>query len=148
MYAAPDPLPLRAHMALCLLGFRGSGYSEDFVVRMQAIQDALKEDPSRHVALVDAPDRICDACPNLVDSGCTLGGPDHEAHMRAHDREVLARLGFEAGVARPWREVLEAIGGSIRGADLDAICTTCPWLPLGVCRESVDALCGSPPEAD
>lgn len=148
MQPLPDPLPLRAHMALCLLGFRGSGYSEAFVARMQAIQDGLKAAPDHPVALVDAPDRICEACPNLAETGCTLGGPAHEAHMRDHDREVLRRLGFEAGVARPWSAVLDAIRGSIRGADLDAICTTCPWLPLGVCRESVDALCGSPREAD
>lgn len=135
-------------MALCLLGFRGSGYSPGFVARMQAIQDALKAAPERRVALVDRPDRICDACPNLADGGCTLGGPDHEAHMRDHDREVLRRLDLPAGVAQPWSEVLTRIGGRIRGADLDAICTTCPWLPLGVCRESVDALCGSPGEAD
>lgn len=144
----PDPLPLRAHMALCLLGFRGSGYSAGFVEQMQAIQDGLKADPSHAVALVDAPDRICDACPNLGPEGCTLGGPTHEAHMQAHDREVLRRLGFETGVPSPWSAVLEAIGASIRGADLDAICTTCPWLPLGVCRESVDALCGSPGTTD
>ena len=145
----PDPLPLRAHMALCLLGFRGSGYSEAFVEQMQAIQDALRDDPARHVALIDANDSICAACPHLDGArGCTLGGPDHEAHMQAHDREVLRRLGLEAGQAMPWAALLERIGGRIRGADLDAICTTCPWLPLGVCRQSVDALCGSPGEAD
>ena len=148
MTPLPDPLPLRAHMALCLLGFRGSGYSADFVTQMQAIQDGLKANPEHRVALVNEPDRICDACPNLVEAGCTLGGPDHEAHMRDHDGEVLRRLGFEPGIARPWREVLAAIGGSIRGADLDAICTTCPWLPLGVCRESVDALAEQAGEAD
>ena len=135
-------------MALCLLGFRGSGYSPAFVERMQAIQDTLTADPTRQVALVDRPDRICDACPNLAEAGCTLGGPAHEAHMRDHDREVLRRLGLEAGTAQSWAAVLARIGGSIRGADLDAICTTCPWLPLGICRESVDALCGSPGEAD
>lgn len=139
--STPDPLPLRAHMALCLLGFRGSGYSEAFVARMQAIQDRLRADPTTRVALVDEPDGICGACPNLAaGAGCTLGGPDHEAHMRAHDGEVLRRLGLTAGVALPWSELLVRIGGSIRGADLDAICTTCPWLPLGVCRQSVDAL--------
>ena len=135
-------------MALCLLGFRGSGYSEAFVARMSAIQAALQADPATRVQLVNAPDRICDACPNLAEAGCTLGGPTHEAHMRAHDGEVLRRLELEPGATLAWADVLARIGGRIRGADLDAICTTCPWLPLGVCRESVDALCGSPGKAD
>ncbi len=133
-------------MALCLLGFRGSGYSPDFVAAMGAIQAQLRADPEHRVALVTAPDRICDACPNLAPEGCTLGGPEHEAHMHAHDGEVLRRLGLEPGAELPWREVLARIGASIRGEDLDAICTTCPWLPLGVCRQSVDAVGSPPPE--
>ena len=136
----PDPVDLRAHMALCLLGFRGSGYSPEFVDAMQALQDRLRADESQRVRLVAEPDRLCDACPNLAAGGCTLGGPDHEAHMRSHDETVLERLGLRAGEALAWGEVLERIRGSIRGADLTEICTTCPWLPLGVCRQSVDAL--------
>jgi hypothetical protein len=132
-------------MALCLLGFRGSGYSPSFVEAMATIQAGFREDPEQRVLLVDAPDPICQACPNLADAGCTLGGPDHEAHMRAHDREVLSRLGLRAGQAQTWRELLGRIAGRIQGSDLDAICTTCPWLPLGVCRTSVDAL-REPPE--
>ena len=133
-------------MALCLLGFRGSGYSPEFVRVMQALQDRLRAEPGQAVALVAAPDTLCAACPHLAGDGCTLGGPRHEAHMHAHDTEVLRRLGLGAGEALSWGEILGRIQGSIRGADLDAICTTCPWLPLGVCRQSVDALgaCGEP----
>lgn len=134
-----SPLPLRAHMVLCLLGFRGKGYSPEFVEAMAGVQQDLRDDPSRRVQLVAEPDGLCAACPNLV-GGCTLGGPEHEAHMRDHDREVLRRLGWEEGTDVPWQEVLDRIGTRIRGEDLPAICTTCPWLPLGVCRESVDAL--------
>ncbi|MGE0192358.1 MAG: DUF1284 domain-containing protein [Planctomycetota bacterium] len=139
-----DPLPLRAHMVLCLLGFRGKGYSPGFVQAMADVQQGLQGEPSRRVRLVAEPDGLCAACPNLV-GGCTLGGPDHEAHMRSHDREVLRRLGLDEGAEVTWKDVLERIGGRIRGEDLPAICTTCPWLPLGVCRESVDALRSAEP---
>jgi uncharacterized protein len=135
-------------MALCLLGFRGSGYSPAFIAAMRASQAALREDPDQPIRLVDGPDRICDACPNLGPAGCTLGGPDHEAHMHAHDREVLRRLGLAPGSPTTWREVLTRIRGSLRGADLAAICTTCPWLPLGVCASSVDALRNDAPASD
>ena len=129
-------------MALCLLGFRGSGYSPDFVEVMAEIQATLQAAPATRIRLVDAPDPICAACPNLGPSGCTLGGPEHEAHMQAHDRAVLSRLGLTPGVVLPWEDVLSLVAGRIRGSDLPAICTTCPWLPLGVCRQSVDALRG------
>ena len=134
------PVPLRAHMALCLLGFRGSGYSPTFVEAMAALQGSLRADPTQVLALGDAPDPICAACPNLAAGGCTLGGPDHEAHMRAHDREVLRRLELESGSRVSWEDLLARVGAHIRGSDLPAICTTCPWLPLGVCRQSVEAL--------
>ena len=135
-----DPHPLRGHMALCLLGFRGSGYSPGFIEVMAEVQTALQADPGVRVRLVDAPDAICAACPNLAPQGCTLGGSDHEAHMQAHDREVLRRLGVEPGAVLPWADVLARVAEHIRGADLPAICTTCPWLPLGVCQQSVEDL--------
>lgn len=134
-------------MALCLLGFRGSGYSPAFIAKMHEIQSSLRGEPGQPVRLVDVPDRICEACPNLraqapqsESMGCTLGGPRHETHMQEHDRTVIARLGFEPGAVTTWDEILARIARSIRGADLPAICTTCPWLPLGVCQSSVDAL--------
>lgn len=126
-------------MALCLLGFRGKGYSPAFVETMAAVQGRLRAEGASEVELVDAPDRICASCPNLA-GGCTLGGPDHEAHMRDHDREVLRRLGLAVGTRIAWKDLLGRIAGTIRGSDLPAICTTCPWLELGVCATSVDAL--------
>jgi hypothetical protein len=127
-------------MALCLLGFRGSGYSPSFVDALQALQDELRADPTRPVRLVTEPDAICAACPNLATDGCRLGGPGHEAHVSAQDGEVLARLGLGPGAVLAWAEVLARVAERVRGGDLPGLCTTCPWLPLGVCRASVDAL--------
>ncbi len=126
-------------MVLCLQGFRGKGYSPAFVDAMRDVQSSLREEPKRTVRLVAEPDGLCATCPNLK-GGCTLGGPGHEAHMRLHDEAVLSRLGLEVGAVVAWNEVLARVAERIRGEDLPAICTTCPWLPLGVCRESVDAL--------
>lgn len=137
---SPDPVPLRAHNVLCLHGFRGEGYSDDFVARMREVHDRLRRHPGTAVRLLDAPDDLCDACPHLAAGGCTLQGAGHEAHMRAQDREVLRRLGLEAGRVVTWREVVARIAGSVRGKDLPAICTTCPWLPFGWCAEGLDAV--------
>ena len=136
-----EPIQLRAHMALCLIGFRGSGYSPEFVGLMRRIQQRLIDDPQHGVCLVNRPDPLCQVCPHLgEEGGCVLQGPLHEAHMRAHDAAVLHRLGLTAGECRPWAEILERIRQRVRGSDLPQICTTCPWLPLGVCREAVDEL--------
>ena len=127
-------------MVLCLMGFRGKGYSGSFVAEMSDVHRQLQTDPEQPVRLISSPDRLCAACPNLRDGGCTLQGPKHEDHMRAQDEDVLRRLGLAAGGVYPWRVVLDRVRAGIRGSDLPAICTTCPWLSLGWCAEGVDAL--------
>ena len=127
-------------MVLCLMGFRGKGYSGSFVAEMSDVHRRLQADPEQPVRLISSPDRLCAACPNLRGGGCTLQGPDHEAHMRAQDEDVLRRLGLAAGGVYAWRVVLDRVRARVRGADLPAICTTCPWLSLGWCAEGVDAL--------
>lgn len=134
------PIPLRAHMVLCLIGFRGSGYSPEFVGAMRRLQQRLADEPGLRVQLINTPDDLCRVCPHGAPHGCELQGPQHEAHMRAHDGAVLHRLGLQAGAIETWGEILERIRQRVRGSDLPQICTTCPWLPLGVCQESMDDL--------
>ena len=131
-------------MVLCLLGFKGEGYSTDFVEELHKVHVDLADHPGQLLELTTSPDAICGACPNLADRGCTLGGPDHEAHMRAQDEEVLRRLGLEASATVTWTDLRAIISTRIRGKDLDSICTTCPWLELGYCAEGVDALRPTP----
>ena len=140
MSARAEPIALRAHNVLCLLGFRGEGYSPAFVRETRAVHEALARDPSLLVRVLASPDRLCSACPNLREGGCTLGGPLHEAHMRAQDEDVLSRLGLSAGEVAPWSDVLARVAARVRGTDLPAICTTCPWLHLGWCAQGVDGL--------
>jgi hypothetical protein len=135
-----EPIPIRAHSLLCLQGFRGRGYSEAFIAEMSAVHSAVAADPDTPVRVLTTPDRLCASCPNLKSGGCTLGGPDHEAHMRAQDEDVLRRLWLTPGDVLPWHRVLERIARSVRGDDLPAICTTCPWLSLGWCAEGIEAL--------
>ncbi len=131
---------MRAHTLLCLQGFRGRGYSPAFVAEMGAVHATLQADPDTPVRVLTGPDRLCAACPNLGPRGCTLGGPDHEAHMRAQDEAVLARLWLTAGDVLPWSRVLQRIARHVGGGDLPSLCTTCPWLSLGWCAEGLDEL--------
>ena len=134
------PIPIRGHLALCLLGFGGEGYSPAFIEHMAGLKTELWADPTRRVTLIAAPDGNCGACPHLVEGGCTLGGPGHEAHMRAHDEAVLARLALAPGDVLSWDDLLERIRTRVGGSDLPGLCTTCPWLPMGVCEKAVETL--------
>ena len=135
---AGEPIPIRAHALLCLQGFRGKGYSPEFVKRMGEVADIVRKDPNRVVRVLASADTFCAVCPHQND-GCTLGGPDHETNIVAQDQEVLDRLGVEAGTELPWHQLVRRMAVNVQGLDLAGICTTCPWLPLGWCVEGVDA---------
>lgn len=137
------PIALRAHNILCLFGYRGRGYDAAFVREMSTVHAALAGAPATLVEVRAAPDRLCGACPNLR-GGCTLGGPDHEAHMRAQDEAVAARLRVEPGDVLPWGELAARVRAGVGGRDLPALCTTCPWLSLGWCAEGLERLRASP----
>jgi len=134
-----DRVVIRGHTLLCLQGFRGEGYSENFIRNMAAIHDRLKSDPKTMVLVTDSPDHFCGACPHLK-SGCTLRGQNFEQHIVAQDRLVLDLLGLTAGQAVTWEEILSCIGSRVRGEMLDNICGDCQWLALGFCKEGIDRL--------
>ncbi len=125
---------IRAHNLLCIQGFVGKGYSPEFVANMTRVIEAL---PGSDVTVVDSPDALCEACPNLSGSGCTLHGNGTEESIVRQDRDVLGRLGLEAGEALAWNEILVRIRERVAPDDLDDICGKCPWLPLGHCREGL-----------
>jgi hypothetical protein len=129
---------IRAHNLLCIQGFVGKGYSPEFVDNMKAIVGGLRG--TTEVTVLDAPDSLCAACPNLKAGGCTLHGEGTEKGIVTQDRDVLARLGLSAGETVTWGEILKRIRASVAPDDLDDICGTCPWLPLGHCKEGLARL--------
>lgn len=135
-----SPIRLRAHSLLCLQGFRGHGYSVDFVQNMSDVHRTLYEQPDTLVEVVDAPDALCGACPHHALTGCSVKGQHSEREIVNQDHVVLNRLELKPGSVLRWRDILERIPQSIYGSDLPSICGACPWLLLGVCAQGIDAL--------
>ena len=125
-------MKLRAHNLLCIQGFVGKGYSPEFVRNMKEIVGGLGG--RTEVTVVAEPDSLCSACPNLKASGCALHGEGTEKGIVRQDKDVLARLGLSDGQTVTWGEILARIRARVKPDDLDAICGTCPWLPLGHCK--------------
>ena len=84
-------LKLRGHHLLCLQGFQGYGYDEDFVENMCEINRLRKlEDTS--IKVVNSPDDICKACPNLVDNKCI--DDKNNDKIIAMDNVVLSKIAY------------------------------------------------------
>jgi hypothetical protein len=131
---------LRAHTILCLQGFRGMGYSPEFVANMAAVHRTLTEDPESVVELLDSPDAICGACPHRRVAGCTLNGNGSEQEMTNQDHVVLHRLQLRVGDRVTWQEILDRVRAFVHADDLPAICGNCRWLSLGFCQEGIGRL--------
>ncbi len=142
---AGGALILRAHHLLCLLGFRGLGYSKAFVDNMRRIAARLRAEPERLLIVQDGPDAICDACPHSSAEGCRRDEntePDVSACTR--DRQVLQLLGLVPGAEITVRSVYGRVAERVSPDDMaDRICAACEWKPYGYCEEGLKALKGN-----
>ncbi|MBE9501553.1 MAG: DUF1284 domain-containing protein [Dehalococcoidia bacterium] len=133
-------MKLRAHHLICLLGFRGLGYSPEFVENMAHIADQLRSFPQTVIEVLRQPDDICSPCPFLGKKGCQDKGPNSEGKRRNRDEAVMDRLNVTAGDKLSWFEIRERMRSSINPEDLDEICQDCEWLPQGYCVEGLKDL--------
>lgn len=129
---------------MCVLGFKGLGYSESFVDNMAELVAQLRDNQDPAIEIVEGPDDICLASPHRVGDECGHKGPGSEERVKEHDRRVLDWLGVSSGAAVRWSYVKERIRGRMHPQDLANTCPTCPWRPLGVCAEGIEALRNSP----
>jgi hypothetical protein len=78
------PLKIRAHHLLCILGFHGLGYSQEFATKMGEVVEKLHSDSTFPITLVDECDIICASCPQNVGGKC-LGEADSESKIKTRD---------------------------------------------------------------
>lgn len=122
---------LRGHHLLCLLGFRGMGYSPAFAENMAQVYERLRAEPATKVRIVRGPDALCVCYPENDTSHCDA------PNVHERDDEVLQRLGFQHGDEAAWQDILTKIGVEMRKKDIRKLCATCPWLPYGLCEAGV-----------
>lgn len=124
---------LRGHHLLCLLTYKGLGYSPAFVAGMTATAEALAAGATAEI--IEGADEICaPLCRQEEHPHC------HEASVPERDRRALAlvssvlgrqvavgdRFAFDAPLRRGLRTAYAA--GAFEGA-----CALCEWQPL--CRD-------------
>lgn len=131
---------LRAHHMLCILGFRGRGYSKAFVENMYQVVQKLHSLPETVVEMRDTPDHICVRCPFISEAGCSEKGPGSEERARKRDHDVMEKLGLATGTTLVWSEVLQKIGNLISSEHIRGFCYDCEWLSFGFCIEGLESL--------
>jgi hypothetical protein len=122
---------LRGHHLVCLLGYRGMGYSEAYAANMTRVHSRLRKEPETPVLIVTGPDDLCAWFPEDQPYHCE----DENVHER--DAAVLKQLGLEPGLQTTWREVEQGLAKRFVPADIPRLCSTCPWLGYGVCEDGI-----------
>ena len=82
---------LRPHHGMCLLNFRGMGYSPEFTEKMTAVSELLRREPETAVSVSDGADDLCAVCPHCVDGKCASDNP------AVFDRRVAEAAGMHPG---------------------------------------------------
>jgi len=131
------PLEIRAHHLLCILGFRGLGYSQEFIVKMGKVVDELSSNSTLTITFIAECDIICASCPHNKEDKC-FKRADSEEKVKTQDLAVLKRLGFEVGDQVPVGKVWTRIREKLMAKDVAEICQDCEWSELGYCAEGLE----------
>ena len=133
------PIKIRGHHLLCLLGFRGLGYSREFVETMGKVLKEFHSNTALPITVVTECDIICGSCPHNKGGACRKR-EDSARRVKSKDAMLLKKLDFPANTettsGEAWRRVKERVSAE----DLAAMCRRCKWLGLGYCQEGLAKL--------
>ncbi|EKF85231.1 DUF1284 domain-containing protein [Methanobacterium formicicum] len=120
-----EPLRIRAHHILCMQGFQGLGYSEEFTRNMTLITEKIQKNPSFFIKIIIEADSICEYCPNLSDGVCNLE-MDSLKLISSMDSLVLKSLNLESGSVISSVQ-LKNLARSLSPKKVQKICGDCSW---------------------
>ena len=116
-------LTLRGHHLLCLKGFQGYGYDDDFTKNMAKV-NAQRKSENTTVSLIDSADDICKACPNLKNDICE--NETQNINIVRMDRQVLKKL--DVSNEYDSIELFEKIDEIFNSKEnVSEICFNCMW---------------------
>lgn len=116
-------LILRGHHLLCLKGFQGYGYDNEFIENMISINSKRKLDTTI-IQLTDSSDDICSACPNLKNNICQSKIQNEK--IVNMDNEILKKLDREKEYNS--KELFDKIDDIFNTKEsVSKICFNCMW---------------------
>ncbi|UKS25296.1 DUF1284 domain-containing protein [Paenibacillus sp. HWE-109] len=126
-----EPIGLRGHHLLCLLGYRGMGYSKQFCENMTDVYETLRQQPETIIRVVLGPDDLCAAYPTDEVSHC------ENQTVYSRDAEIIEKLGLQVGMELSWSDICVRVADFVKPGDIGQLCATCRWEPYGVCADGV-----------
>jgi hypothetical protein len=105
------------------MGFQGYGYDDDFVENMNLVNSQRKLDTTT-ISVINSPDDICRACPNLKDGICE--DTIQNERIVAMDNEVLKKL--DSSMEYDAIELFKKVDNHFSTKEsVSEICSNCIW---------------------
>lgn len=125
---------LRGHHLFCLLGYRGMGYSEEYVENMTSLHQTLRNNSKTSIQIVNGPDQLCEKYPNSGEYHC------QNNYIYERDAVILEKMELRIGQILNWEEIESRIRKHVIPSDINVICETCSWRSYGVCEEGIQEI--------
>ncbi|WP_251551639.1 DUF1284 domain-containing protein [Neobacillus muris] len=122
---------LRGHHLFCLLGYRGMGYSKEYVENMTKLHQTLRSSPKTLIQLVKGSDQLCEKFPNSGQYHC------QDENIYRRDAAILEKMGLEIGQILEWEDIETRVRNHVIPSDIQIVCKTCSWRSYGVCEEGI-----------
>ena len=96
---------------------------------MDALVQALEENPDQILQFRQEPDQLCLACPHRRGDGCQSG-----ERISRLDQKTLEEYQLEEGKDYTFESIKEAIYKQYSPVNLEKICCDCEWYKQQVCH--------------
>lgn len=114
---------LRGHHLLCIQGFQGYGYSDEFINNMYSIK-ALLNNEDTEIITSNKPDDICKFCPNLKEDICK--DANYNKNMVLMDNKVLNKLKIKNKLNS--KDAFKNVNKIFNSKEkIEEICKDCQW---------------------
>ena len=130
---------IRPHHLLCILGYRGLGYNENFTSNMTKIVKDLRSNPNTIINVSPEADDICIACP-YNSKGICVKKPNSEEIVHNLDSEYLKLFQIPLKTPISIKYVWKNIVSSVSVEAMKNICKECEWWSYGYCSEGLGKL--------
>ena len=134
---------IRPHHVLCMRAYTGSGYSEEFKIRIEKIIKELKvtneflqveniNDERKEVAMIFSTDSLCEKCPNKQGENiCTS-----QEKVSLLDLKVIKYFNLKEGIFS-YKDLENQVYDNINEEVFDDICKECEWYSVTNCKEYI-----------
>ncbi len=121
-----NTIKIRAHHLLCMQGFQGYGYSQDFVANMAQVVKDINSSPDLKIEIIAECDVICSHCPYNKEGLCKKN-PDSAIELKNIDMQILKKLGLRNGAKVKAKDIFSLIKTKLKDSDIEYICGDCEW---------------------